>query len=144
MTSERTHLDVPVAVEETGYAGATAPVDGWRSGHGQRDASPTEELSAISMSASLLALNGVLVGGTLAAAPAEHVGPVVPRESRHPSICLAKRVFDVLFATVALLSFLPVLVACAIALKLESAGPLLFRQRRLGTNGVPFQILKFR
>jgi undecaprenyl-phosphate galactose phosphotransferase/exopolysaccharide production protein ExoY len=96
------------------------------------------------MSTSLLALHGVLVGGTLAAAPATHVPKAVPQHSNHPSICLAKRLFDVLFAACALLTFLPILAACAIATKAESAGPLFFRQRRLGTNGVPFEILKFR
>jgi exopolysaccharide production protein ExoY len=144
MTSERTHLDVPVVVEEREYIGATACVDESRLAPAHQDVSDADALSAIAMSASLLALNGVLVDGTLAAAPATRVGKALPQESSHPSICFAKRLFDILFATCALLTFLPILLACAIALKAESAGPLFFRQRRLGTNGLPFQILKFR
>jgi len=96
------------------------------------------------MSTSLLALNGVLVGGPMAAAPEAGLAQAVSEQSSHRSICVAKRVFDVLFAACALLSFLPILLICSIATKLESAGPLFFRQRRLGTNGVPFHILKFR
>jgi lipopolysaccharide/colanic/teichoic acid biosynthesis glycosyltransferase len=96
------------------------------------------------MSANLLALNGVLVGGTLAAAPEKRFSEAFREQSSHPSICLAKRMFDILFAACALVTFLPILAACAIAMKAESAGPLFFRQRRLGTNGLPFQILKFR
>jgi lipopolysaccharide/colanic/teichoic acid biosynthesis glycosyltransferase len=39
---------------------------------------------------------------------------------------------------------LPILLACAIVMRFESSGPLFFRQRRLGMNGVPFNIVKFR
>ena len=38
----------------------------------------------------------------------------------------------------------PLLAAIAIAIKLDSRGPVLFRQRRMGRHGVPFEMLKFR
>jgi lipopolysaccharide/colanic/teichoic acid biosynthesis glycosyltransferase len=38
----------------------------------------------------------------------------------------------------------PVLAACAIAIKLDSPGPVLFRQRRIGRNDRPFEVFKFR
>jgi lipopolysaccharide/colanic/teichoic acid biosynthesis glycosyltransferase len=45
---------------------------------------------------------------------------------------------------VVLTVLLPVLIACAIAIKLDSPGPVLFRQRRIGRDGRPFELLKFR
>lgn len=55
-----------------------------------------------------------------------------------------KRIFDVLFAALALLVFSPLLVILAIVVMLESPGPILFRQRRIGMGEKPFQVLKFR
>jgi len=57
----------------------------------------------------------------------------------------AKRVLDVLGATVGLLIAGPlILLPVAMAIKLTSAGPILFRQRRSGLHGRPFTMLKFR
>ncbi|RKP45323.1 undecaprenyl-phosphate glucose phosphotransferase [Pararobbsia silviterrae] len=55
-----------------------------------------------------------------------------------------KRVFDRFFALAVLLALLPVMIAIAIAVKLSSPGPVLFRQHRKGVDGHPFEILKFR
>ena len=57
---------------------------------------------------------------------------------------LWKRLFDILFSLIALLAFSPVLIILALAIKLDSSGPLLFIQARLGRNGHIFHILKFR
>ncbi len=57
---------------------------------------------------------------------------------------LVKRAADTGLAFVALLSFLPILLVAAIAIKLDSPGPVIFRQWRRGFNGRPFQIFKFR
>ena len=55
-----------------------------------------------------------------------------------------KRVFDV-FASVVLLVFgLPLIVVAAIAIRLESKGPIFYRQERLGLGGQPFLLLQFR
>ena len=55
-----------------------------------------------------------------------------------------KRSFDFVGAGLGLLALSPLLAAIAIAIKLDSRGPVLFRQRRMGRNGVPFEMLKFR
>src|SRR3954462_1674598 len=120
MISERIHPDTPVAVEDSNFMATIAPAENpWRAQakKGQRD---REHLGVISMATSLLALNGVLVGGTLAAAPETHFADSLSLQASHPSICLIKRAFDVVFAACALLTFLPVLLACAIAMRLES------------------------
>ncbi|WP_081077865.1 undecaprenyl-phosphate glucose phosphotransferase [Burkholderia pseudomultivorans] len=56
----------------------------------------------------------------------------------------AKFAFDRLFAIGVLIPLLPLLAALAIAVKLSSPGPVLFRQRRKGVDGREFDILKFR
>ncbi len=55
-----------------------------------------------------------------------------------------KRSFDILGSTLALVVTAPVLALIAIAIKLDSRGPVLFRQRRAGRHGEPFEMLKFR
>lgn len=56
----------------------------------------------------------------------------------------AKRVFDVSFATAAILTLLPLMLITALLIKLDSRGPILFRQKRNGFNGDTFDIFKFR
>jgi putative colanic acid biosynthesis UDP-glucose lipid carrier transferase len=55
-----------------------------------------------------------------------------------------KRVVDVLFAAFGLVVLFPLMTLTALMIKLDSPGPVLFRQRRRGFNGEQFQILKFR
>jgi lipopolysaccharide/colanic/teichoic acid biosynthesis glycosyltransferase len=57
---------------------------------------------------------------------------------------LARRTFDVVAASLLVLVLAPLLVAIAIAIRLDSRGPVLFRQRRLGKDAEPFTIRKFR
>jgi exopolysaccharide biosynthesis polyprenyl glycosylphosphotransferase len=57
---------------------------------------------------------------------------------------LAKRVFDVVTASVALVLGAPVLLAIALAIRAGSPGPVLFVQNRVGLNGRPFALYKFR
>ena len=57
---------------------------------------------------------------------------------------VVKRAFDLVGATVALLVFSPVMLAAAAAIRLDSRGPALFRQTRIGRDGHSFQIIKFR
>jgi lipopolysaccharide/colanic/teichoic acid biosynthesis glycosyltransferase len=56
----------------------------------------------------------------------------------------AKRVFDVLVAGTVLLLLSPLLAILAIGVKLDSPGPILFRQQRVGQYGRTFELLKFR
>lgn len=55
-----------------------------------------------------------------------------------------KRGFDIVGAGLAILLASPVLIAIALAIRLDGPGPILFRQRRYGFNREPFEILKFR
>jgi lipopolysaccharide/colanic/teichoic acid biosynthesis glycosyltransferase len=55
-----------------------------------------------------------------------------------------KRAVDLVIASIALLLVLPVMGLVAIAIKLDSPGPVLFKQKRIGMGGVPFTIYKFR
>ncbi len=55
-----------------------------------------------------------------------------------------KRAFDMTIAVALLFALAPLLGAIAIAIKLTDRGPVLFRQKRVGRNGVEFEILKFR
>ena len=55
-----------------------------------------------------------------------------------------KRAFDILFATLALILLAPVLILIAALIKLDSRGPILFKQERIGKGFRPFLIYKFR
>jgi lipopolysaccharide/colanic/teichoic acid biosynthesis glycosyltransferase len=57
---------------------------------------------------------------------------------------VAKRSLDVTGAVVGLMLFAPLLAVCALAVKLSSPGPILFRQRRVGLGGETFEMLKLR
>ena len=57
---------------------------------------------------------------------------------------MAKRLFDLLGATLALLLLSPLLLTAALAIKLDTRGPVFYRQQRVGRHGVPFAIHKFR
>lgn len=57
---------------------------------------------------------------------------------------MAKRTFDLVGAGVALLLLAPLLLVVALVVKLDSPGPVFFRQERVGRHGVPFRIHKFR
>lgn len=55
-----------------------------------------------------------------------------------------KRLIDIAGAGVALILLSPIVALIALLVRATSPGPVLFRQLRLGRNGVPFRILKFR
>ena len=57
---------------------------------------------------------------------------------------MGKRLFDVLGAAVSLVLLAPLMVLVAVAVRLDSPGPVLFRQERVGRHGRPFRIHKFR
>ena len=76
----------------------------------------------------------------VAGLPLMHVGK--PQAER--SLKFTKRAFDLVVATVVLILLSPVLLATALIIKLSDGGPVLFRQRRVGRGGQPFEVLKFR
>ena len=55
-----------------------------------------------------------------------------------------KQALDILIALVALPLFSPALLLIAVAIRLDSAGPVLFKQKRMGFRGQPFEVYKFR
>lgn len=57
---------------------------------------------------------------------------------------MTKRLFDVMVAGAALLIIWPLLLVIALTIKLDSSGPVFFRQVRVGRHGVPFRLFKFR
>ena len=57
---------------------------------------------------------------------------------------IAKRLMDLVFASLALLSLAPLMAIIAVAIKLDTHGPVFFRQERTGRRGEPFRIIKFR
>ncbi|MBI5924648.1 MAG: sugar transferase [Aquabacterium sp.] len=57
---------------------------------------------------------------------------------------MSKRLFDWILSTLGLLMLAPVLLLIALAVKLDSPGPVFFRQERVGRYGKPFRIHKFR
>jgi exopolysaccharide biosynthesis polyprenyl glycosylphosphotransferase len=78
----------------------------------------------------------------------EHIGgmPLFRLRSLRPKgwQFAIKYVLDRVGAALLTILFSPVLLACALAVRLTSPGPIFFRQRRVGRDGRPFDLLKFR
>ena len=97
-----------------------------------------------------LPVNLVLVGPTadLLRRPLSAIGNATVIELQRAPLnsfeLLLKRSIDIFLAGTALIALLPLLALVAIAIKLDSRGPIIFRQTRHGFNRKPFQILKFR
>ena len=72
--------------------------------------------------------------------------PLIEFKTWDPSRSTAflKRSFDVTLSVAGLLALAPLLALIAVLIRLDSPGPALFRQRRAGERGVPFEVLKFR
>jgi putative colanic acid biosysnthesis UDP-glucose lipid carrier transferase len=68
----------------------------------------------------------------------------VQRAALSPTEQAVKRVVDILVSSAALVALSPLMILVAIAIKLDSDGPVFFRQTRHGFNGRPFAIYKFR
>lgn len=80
--------------------------------------------------------------------PIEYIGqfPTIPLHCGHvPEIALlTKRILDMAFSGLVLLMLAPVFLAIAIAIKLDSKGPILYGSERIGKKGRVFKCLKFR
>jgi Undecaprenyl-phosphate glucose phosphotransferase len=73
-----------------------------------------------------------------------HMLDLRPTLAETGSYLFQKRIFDVAFSTFVLLLTLPITLLIALAVKLESRGPLFFIQDRVGLNGRVFRMFKFR
>jgi lipopolysaccharide/colanic/teichoic acid biosynthesis glycosyltransferase len=65
-------------------------------------------------------------------------------ESRARRYLRTKRVFDVIFCVAILIPVALIAALCAIAMQLDSPGPIVFSQMRIGKDGRPFRMYKFR
>jgi lipopolysaccharide/colanic/teichoic acid biosynthesis glycosyltransferase len=79
---------------------------------------------------------------------APHASELAPHVAAHPAptraVDVARRVLDVGLALLMLLVLAPVLLLVAVAIRVDTRGPVLFRQRRLGRGMREFTVLKFR
>lgn len=55
-----------------------------------------------------------------------------------------KRFFDIVLSLIGIIVLIPVYIIIAIAISLDSKGSVIYRQKRIGRNSVPFDVLKFR
>lgn len=65
-------------------------------------------------------------------------------KAKKPVQYVMKRAFDYSAATVGIIATSPVMLAAAVAIKLDSKGPVFFKQTRIGQYGKPFTVYKFR
>ncbi|MGI9189108.1 MAG: sugar transferase [Longimicrobiaceae bacterium] len=113
---------------------------------------PAEQLREVVQSCfergtSLYMLPSVYVRGDCRGEPCR-VGPVTllrvhPNRLEMPAL-LIKRLFDICIAGLALVLLAPIMVLISIAVRIDSPGPVFFRQRRCGLGGRYFTIWKFR
>ncbi|WP_163726138.1 sugar transferase [Mycolicibacterium psychrotolerans] len=68
----------------------------------------------------------------------------VEKPQYHGAKRFQKRLFDLVFSSGVLVCGLPVLLVVAAAVKLTSKGPVFYRQERIGLDGAPFEMIKFR
>ncbi len=78
----------------------------------------------------------------------DHIGSIPVMRVRTPALRgparVVKRAFDIVVATTSLVLLAPLLAACALAVRLEGGPGIIFRQPRVGRDGVVFDCLKFR
>lgn len=68
----------------------------------------------------------------------------VEKPSYHGAKRSGKRIFDLAFSVIALLALTPVFAVVAVAIKLDNRGPVFYRSERIGLDGKPFGMIKFR
>jgi exopolysaccharide biosynthesis polyprenyl glycosylphosphotransferase len=89
-----------------------------------------------------------LYGGLAWKSPIEYIGqfPTIPLHRAHvPEMgLLLKRLLDIVFSSLTLLALSPVLLAIAVAVKLDSRGPVFYTSERIGKKGRVFPCIKFR
>ena len=103
------------------------------------------ELSELGVHVDLIPSWGDVVGARLDLHEIEGTPLLtVPSGQLGRSSLWLKRGLDLAVSSLALIFLAPLLALCAIAIKLDSPGPVLFRQRRVGRDNRPFEVFKFR
>jgi len=89
-----------------------------------------------------------LYGGLAWNAPVEYIGqfPTIPLHRREMQVgsYMGKRIMDTLLSALAILVTSPILLLVAIAIRLDTPGPILYRSQRIGRKGRTFCLYKFR
>jgi exopolysaccharide biosynthesis polyprenyl glycosylphosphotransferase len=132
-------LEVANASRVTSVIIATTAVDASRSNALVRKL--TDAGIHVELSSSLADIAaGRLTVRPLGRFPVRYVEPV----QRHGWKVGAKRAFDLVVSSIALVVLAPVTLILAIAIKIDSRGPVIFKQERVGKDGRRFQVWKFR
>lgn len=67
-----------------------------------------------------------------------------PNQKKRGFYRFCKRTFDMIVSFIALIVLLPLMLILALAIKIDSRGPIFFKQKRMGRHGKPFNCYKFR
>ncbi len=102
-----------------------------------KDVSGVKDVNGVKHVNGVKGRNGVEVQSDLV----EITGPLLYARSRHP---VSKRIIDLVGALLGMIVVLPLGLLVALMIKLDSRGPALFCQTRMGRHGRPFKMLKFR
>jgi exopolysaccharide biosynthesis polyprenyl glycosylphosphotransferase len=143
---------IPILGDESGVAAAIAASGSHAVAVAATDEFHGKGLRDLSWELDSLDIDLLVVPGVIdVAGPRLHMRPVaglplihVEKPQYHGAKQFQKRAFDIAFSGTALLCGLPLLVMIAMAIKLGSKGPVFYRQERIGLNGEPFEMIKFR
>ncbi len=101
---------------------------------------PVLAVALVMLLARSLALGSGLLAGFLFPAARRPT----PAKGLSPSVLFIKRTADIVGGCVGILLSLPIIALAALAIKLDSSGPVLLVQERVGENGTPFKVFKLR
>ena len=143
---------IPVFGDETAVAAAVGASDSHAVAVAATDQFHGKGLRDLSWELESLDIDLLVAPGVIdIAGPRLHMRPVaglplihVEKPRYHGAKRFQKRGFDFAFSGTALLCGLPLLVMIAIGIKLSSTGPVFYRQQRIGLDGKPFEMIKFR
>lgn len=97
-----------------------------------------------------MALKEALQRGSIQSSPYQKQGNVKNSDQLHmfsenqKAYFVVKRSLDIVLSFLLLAVLSPIFIMCALAIKLESSGSVIFRQERVGRGGEPFRVYKFR
>lgn len=97
-----------------------------------------------------MALKEALQRGSIQSSPYQKQGNVKNSDQLHmfsenqKAYFVVKRSLDIVLSFLLLAVLSPIFIICALAIKLESSGSVIFRQERVGRGGEPFRVYKFR
>ena len=97
-----------------------------------------------------MSLKEALQRGSIQSSPYQKQGNVKNSDQLHmfsenqKAYFVVKRSLDIVLSFLLLAVLSPIFIICALAIKLESSGSVIFRQERVGRGGEPFRVYKFR